>query len=200
VVAGYYDAQPYTNFEAAVVPYALVMPERVDAKTFLPATRSMLLEKEVWQRVGKFDEQLADNEDFAFAQKLKKMKIPIAFASQAKVTWRPRSSLVSFVRMIYRFAKGDAFAGLWRPKVFLIFVRYLVGSGVLLFLLFQRKYTWALNILLVTLVLYSYWALRKNKVYAKKGWYWLPILQITSDIAVMVGTTVGIAKRIFAHS
>lgn len=70
VVAGYYDAQPQTPFEEAVVPYVLVMPDKVNPDTFLPATRSMLVAKKVWLELGGFDEHLSDNEDYAFAKKI----------------------------------------------------------------------------------------------------------------------------------
>ena len=45
VVAGYYSAKPVTVFQKCLVPYILVMPDRVKAKNFLPATRSMAMKK-----------------------------------------------------------------------------------------------------------------------------------------------------------
>jgi len=196
LVAGYYDAAPRTTLELAEVPYVLVMPDKVDPKTFLPATRSMLLEKEVWSRVGEFDEKLADNEDFAFAQQLKKHHVPIAFSRGAQVTWQPRSTLIAFLHMIYRFAKGDSIAGIWRPKVLAIFLRYLLALIVFSYLFGIGQFYFALNILIVGIILYSYWAIRKNIQYARKGWYWLPILQITSDISIMVGSIIGGFKKL----
>ena len=55
VVAGYYEANAHTPFERAAAAYMLVMPERVNERNFLPATRSMALLKSVWKRVGGFD-------------------------------------------------------------------------------------------------------------------------------------------------
>lgn len=185
VIAGYYFANPKTDFEQAVVPYALVMPDSVDPKTFLPATRSMLLPKRVWQKLAGFNESLSDNEDYDFARRLKKANVPTIFAKAAQVEWQPRSDLYSFAVMIFRFARGDAFAQLFRLKVVFIFARYSVGLGVL-FLWWQLA--------IFGFGFYLLWSIYKNKHYVPSGWYWLPILQVVSDFAVMVGTMAGLIQ------
>lgn len=195
VVAGYYRSAAETPFEQAVAPYALVMPDQVDPARFLPATRSMLLPKQVWQEQGGFNEQLNDNEDYAFSRKMAAAGVPIAFARQAVVSWRPRSNLASFWWMIFRFARGDAQAGLWRPKVGLIFGRYAIGV-FLMCLWWLTKNPIVLYLLIMSLVGYTGWSISKNKKYVSKGWLWLPIVQITSDLAVMVGTILGIYKQV----
>ncbi|NCN06766.1 MAG: glycosyltransferase [Candidatus Pacebacteria bacterium] len=195
VVAGYYCGLPKTAFEQAVIPYVLVMPDKVDAISFLPATRSMLITKAVWKKTGGFDEQLSHNEDYAFARQLQNMNISIAFAERAIVGWRPRSSLLAFFCMIYRFAFGDAEAGLFRPKVFFLFFRYvllLLCSVVILFFL-EPKFLFKLWIPLG--VLYSIWAVDKHVRYVPQGWFWLPTLQFTADAAVMAGTIFGWLKK-----
>jgi GT2 family glycosyltransferase len=207
VVAGYYDAKPITPFEVAVVPYALVMPDQVDSQTFLPATRSMLLHKNVWTALDGFDEKLSDNEDYDFARRLRKLAeqqnqsgyelpVEIVFAVGAKVTWLPRSTWHSFANMIYRFARGDARAGLWRPKVGLIFLRYIVVLSIGIVLLSDRNWLWLGIFLLMGAILYSIWSIFKNKRYVPRGWYWLPVLQVTADVAVMLGTLQGVVKRV----
>lgn len=192
VVAGYYYAQPETPFQQAVVPYALVMPERVNPDTFLPATRSLLLAKSTWQKTGGFPEQLSDNEDYAWARSLKQFQIPVTFTSHARVKWFPRQNLQQFATMIFRFARGDAFAQAWRPKVLFIFVRYLLG---VLFLGLWPFFPPAAFILLLGLICYLGWAIKKNLRYVPNGWYWLPILQLVSDVMVMSGTLVGLWQR-----
>lgn len=195
VVAGYYDAQTTSPFTEAVVPYALVMPDRIEADSFLPATRSMLIEKTAWFAVGGFDEHLSDNEDYAFARKLQaKPDIYLTFTDQAKVTWLPRTTLQSFWQMIFRFARGDIQAGIIRPKVLLIFARYLVG-GLLFLSLLSIGMPIFLTVFMGVIIIYSLWAISKNKKYTPRGWYWLPILQIVSDIAVMTGSIAGLFSR-----
>lgn len=196
VVSGYYFAKPQTPFEEAVIPYVLVMPDRVNPDHFLPATRSMLLSKSIWEEVGGFDELLSDNEDYAFAKEIEKARFPIVFAQHAQVEWFPRTSLSAFAWMIFRFARGDIAAGILRPKVVALFGRYLLGLVLTVFLLKFFSAFMTVGILLIGLLGYSLWAIRKNKRYVPKGWYWLPILQITADLMVMSGSVSGFLQRV----
>lgn len=193
VIAGYYSSEPETDFEQAMVPYALVMPGRLDESNFLPATRSMMISKRVWQEAGGFNERLTDNEDFVFAKHLQQMGVDIEFARKASVIWQPRSNLREFYLMVYRFARGDLRAGIVRPKVLLIFFRYLVAFWILMSMIKSGG-----TVVLITLGLgfltYAVWAIEKNYRYAKSGWYWLPVLQISSDMAVMTGSLAGLYR------
>ncbi len=194
VIAGYYQGEAVTSFQQAVVPYALVMPDRVDPESFLPATRSMMLHRLVWEKYDSFDESLSDNEDYALARELKAGGETIVFARQAVVWWRPPSDLLSFFWMLLRFARGDAQAGLFRPKVLLLFLRYVIGvvtTGVL----FLVNVWLALSFVISTSSLYAGWAVVKNKRFVPNGWRWLPTLQLVSDGAVMIGTLWGLVKR-----
>lgn len=191
VIAGYYKGTPHSNFEEAVVPYALVMPDRVNENRFLPATRSVLLEKKVWQDLGGFDEQLTLNEDYPFAKKIVAAGYQISFARKAVVAWVPRKNLAEFATMIERFAQGDAQAGILRPKVTFLFFRYLLLLVLEAIILYYTDWKNAVALLLVLFVLYSLWAIEKNRKYVKKGWYWLPVLQYTADVMVMIGTMKG---------
>jgi glycosyltransferase involved in cell wall biosynthesis len=195
VIAGYYSAQPQTPFEEAVVPYVLVMPDKVNPDTFLPATRSMMIEKKVWKELKGFNEKLSDNEDYDFAHRLKKTGYQIAFAAKARVKWIPRSSLRSFAWMIYRFARGDIQAGLIRPKVLLIFARYILLGLLPIGLLASNQLTLLVFLLGLSSLLYSTWAIFKNLRYVPNGWYWLPVLQVISDFAVMAGSLAGFKKK-----
>jgi len=193
VIAGYYDARPRNALEAAAVPYFLVMPDRVDSTHFLPATRSMLLEKAAWQLVGGFDEDLDPSEDYALAKKLEAMPtVHLDFTAKAKVTWiPPKLSIWRFSLMIYKFARGDIKAKIIRPKVIGIFVRYVVAmiAGMVVALLSIKA---AIILGLIGVGVYTLWAIKKNARYAPEAWYWLPILQIASDLAVMAGFLSGV--------
>ncbi len=180
VVAGYYRGEGKNIFERCQIPYVLVMPDRYDPQSFLPATRSMGMRKSVWLSMGGFDEKLRFAEDYIFARKLREKKYLIISAPKAIVTWRARGTMESFARMIYEHAQGDAYSRAWRPKVALIFIRY----GILVVFPF----------LLLPYLLYAIW---KNYRYVNdpKAIFYLPLLQVTSDLAVMAGTLVGLAKR-----
>lgn len=192
VIAGYYKGVAKNPFEEAVVPYVLVMPDQINPHTFLPATRSMLIEKRVWQALGKFDEQLSHNEDFAFANKIKKAGYKIAFAKDAIVAWFPRQNLTEFENMIERFAMGDIEANIIRPKVVFLFFRYLLLIVLTRLVLLVSGWREVVSLLLTLFVIYSLWAIQKNSKYLTKGWYWLPILQVVSDFAVIKGSIRGL--------
>lgn len=189
VVAGYYQADPMTAFEEAVVPYVLVMPDRVDERHFLPATRSMMIKKSVLEAVGGFDERLSDNEDYDLARRLEAAGHQMRFARKALVTWIPRSTWRGFFVMLFRFARGDVYAGLIRPKMLSVFGRYLLWLGVL-----GWNGWWGVGLAMI----YLGWAIKKNQKYVPHGWYLLPLLQIVADGAVMVGSLAGVGQRILA--
>ena len=195
VVAGYYRGWPQSRLEQAIVPYTLVMPDRLKADSFLPAARSMLLHRSVFERVGRFNESLDVSEDYALAHLLARDKqVKIVLAQEAIVNWRPKQNLNEFIIMVYQMARDDARASVVRPKVWLIFGRYLLVAGLLgLRFIFQIQLALSLGSLL--LIIYALWAVAKNYRYAPKAWYWLPVLQVSSDLAVMLGTTTGLIGK-----
>lgn len=191
VVAGYYKGFAVTVFQKSLIPYALVMPDRVDPKNFLPATRSMAFKKSVWKRAGGFDARLSNNEDYAFARKLKQMGVKMVFVRKAVVAWLPRKNIKQAFIMFYRFALGDIEAGIVRPKVVLVFFRYLLALYLLLF---------TINYLLLTIFFLAYliWSILKNYKYVNnpQALFYLPLIQLTADTAVLLGSTVGFVKKI----
>lgn len=196
VVAGYYSGIAKNTFQKSLIPYVLVMPDRVNPATFLPATRSMALKKSVWIKTKGFNEKLSHNEDYEFAKRLKKMNFNIYFARDAVVYWIPRDSLKTVFNMFYRFALGDAQAGIFRPKVIFIFARYLLGVLIILAFLLTKSYSFLLLILLI-FIFYILWAIFKNYKYVKKrqAFVYLPLLQFCADFAVLYGTSKGFIKN-----
>lgn len=195
VVAGYYEGIATTVFQKCVIPYALVMPDRADPDNFLPATRSVAFTKAIWKKVGGFNNKLSHNEDYVFAKALQKAKAHIVFKKDAIVYWLPRNTLKQTYTMLFRFAYGDAEARIWRPKVILVFLRYLFAL-VLLICFFIFKLNLLEAILLFLFIFYIVWSIRKNYRYVRdiRAIFWLPILQFTADLAVIVGTSLGFVK------
>lgn len=193
VVAGYYEAIAKTSFEEAAVPYFLVMPDQVSYDDFLPATRSMMVHRAVLDKVGRFNESLSDNEDYEFAKRVERYqaqnKKPVLyFTSEAVVKWQPPSTLFQFAKTIFRFARGDVRSGIIRPKVVFLFGRYGVGILVSLLLVMVTSLTTALAFIFLAALTYFGWAVAKNYRYASRGWFWLPLLQLTADLMVMSGS------------
>ena len=118
-------------------------------------------------------------------------------AKDAIVYWRPRKNLRDSFIMFYRFAFGDAESGVIRPKVFLVFLRYFTGLVLVTFYLLTSQ---SIFLLIIFLFLTSYliWAAMKNFRYVKHplAYLYLPILQFTSDLAVLIGTSLGLVKRL----
>lgn len=193
VVAGYYKGLANTIFQKCVIPYALVMPDKVNSQSFLPATRSVAFRKSIWKKVGGFDERLSHNEDYVFAKALQRVKTKIIFAKDAIVYWVPRSSLKQVLIMFFRFAYGDAEAKIYRPKVFILFLRYSVAILSLALEIIYHNFV-LLTLLLFLLLLYILWAIGKNYRYVKHpaAFIYLPVLQFTADFAVLGGTLYGI--------
>jgi len=194
VVAGYAVGVAKTAFQEAVVPYLLVMPDRVNPKTYLPATRSMLIEKETWKQVGGFNEKLNTSEDFVFAVKIRESGVPIIFTADAVVDWVPPTSLTQFAKTIVSFATCDIRAGILRPKVLTVYGRYLLGALFYFALLNMTSPLNATVLVILGVAGYSLWAVSKNAKYVNKGKYWLPILQCIADGGVMIGTGWGAVR------
>jgi len=193
VVAGYYFGLPTTAFESAVVPFVLVQPDQFDPNTFLPATRSMLFRKNVWETIGGFREDLEVSEDYVFAQQVKKYGFKMVATSKALVGWRPRSNLQAFVRMVYQQARYDELGGVRRRKVDLLFARYLVGLLLLATAMMLHSKQLLFFMVLVVFA-YLFWSIYKHKSHVPKGWVWLPVLQLSSDVAVLLGTSSGLLR------
>lgn len=199
VVAGYYEGEANSVFEKCVAPYILVMPDKINPKTFLPATRSMALRKIIWENIGGFDEIFSRNEDYIFAIKLKDKGHNIYFQKSAVVHWFPPKTLYRTYTMFLRHSYGDAESRIFRPKVLLIFLRYIFFFSIVsLSSIFTWKSTLILNTCYLILNTYLVWSILKNFRYVRhwQALIWLPVIQITSDIAVMSGTVLGTLKSL----
>lgn len=195
VVAGYYKGMAENVFQKSLIPYVLVMPDRLNKNDFLPASRSMGLKKSIWKKVGGFPEKYSYNEDYVFAKRLKGINVNIIFSKNAIVNWIPRKNFNEAFIMFYKFAYGDIQSGILRPKVSLIFFRYILGI-VILFASFLL-YPWAIFFLISALFFYIIWAILKNYRYVNdyRAIILLPALQFTSDFAVMLGSIVALGGR-----
>ena len=196
VVSGYYQGLPHSVFEKCLVPYVLVMPDKAAKTEFFPSTRSMAMRRDIWNQSGGFDIRLNHNEDYAFAHWLKRMGVNFVFAPKAIVSWIPRKNLRQAAWMFTRFAIGDVQAGIIRPKVKMLFLRYLIF--IYLFSLAFQSPTLFFPLSLVA-VLYVLWSINKNFRYVRHplAFFWFPVLQITADMSVMFGTLVGLLAKLY---
>lgn len=189
-VSGYYQAKAMTVFEKCVTPYFLVMPNKIKFnREFLPSSRSVAFRKSIWEKVGGYPQKFLYNEDLVFDYNLKKAGVSFYFEPKAIVVWFPPNDLLQTGKKLLNFARGDAQAGIPRPMVKLIFFRYGVGFFLVVFKFYQ--------IFVFLVLFYILWAILKNFRYAKffQALFWLPVIQIISDVAIMIGTVLGKVGR-----
>lgn len=204
VVAGFYKMTGDAPLQKAESVYLGVRPGKFDVN-FLPSTRSIAYKKEVWERVGGFPENLRGAaEDTIFNYKLIKSGAKFSRMKNALVEWGMPTSITNFQFKIYNYAKGDAKSKIWlfpgkgltshNIKALFVVLRYLAG---LIFLILSFKYTALSPILIILILAYLVWSYRK--IFLEFGKVrvalWGPVLQITSDIAVMRGLIEGIFLR-----
>jgi glycosyltransferase involved in cell wall biosynthesis len=196
VAAGYYKGKTNSVFEKCMVPYVLVMPDRINENDFLPAARSMAVKKNVFEKYGLFREDLDHAEDYEFAIRIKRMNVKINFQQLAIVSWIPRENIKDAFIMFYCLSKGDSQARIVRTKVIFIFLRYLIFFVFLVFFMFFNELI-VLGSLLIAFFMYFIWSIQKNYKYVEdlQAIFYLPLIQIVSDIAVMIGTIRGIIPK-----
>jgi len=202
IASGWFEPDPYTDFE--VVMGATVLPtlEEVDPEKFLPSSRSVAFLKSAWEEVGGYPEWLDYGEDLVFDKALCAKYGPFPFANQAVVYFRPRGSLRSFSRQYYLYARGDGKANLWAVRHTIRYLVYLVGLPFILRLIWREKWPgW----LLLFFGIGSY-SRRPAKRLWESTWGWrppsrlrafalIPIIRFVGDVAKMLGYPVGLIWR-----
>jgi glycosyltransferase involved in cell wall biosynthesis len=201
VCAGFFLPDVHTPFEIAMGATVLPQLSDIDPVTFLPSSRSVAFTKTAWQAVGGYPEWIDYCEDLLFDLALREKFGAFAFAPEAIAYFKPRSSLKSFFKQYYRYARGDGKANLWLKRHLIRYGTYLIGVpaiallGVispwfLLFYVFgaglylKRPYQ-RLQPMLRGLS-------RSDKI---KAIGWVPIIRVAGDIAKMLGYPVGVLWR-----
>ncbi|OGD02636.1 hypothetical protein A3D85_01595, partial [Candidatus Amesbacteria bacterium RIFCSPHIGHO2_02_FULL_47_9] len=196
IVSGYYQGVAKNVFQKCLIPFVLVMPDKAGKSEFYPSTRSMAIRKEVFITSGGFDEKLWHNEDYAYAHRLKRQGFNFTFAPHAIVDWLPRQNLRESAWMFTRFALGDIQAGIFRPQVKRLAIRYLIAV-YLFFLALEIRLLFIP--LLVLFIFYILFSIIKNYKYVRDplAFFWFPILQITSDLSIIFGSLIGLLSKAY---
>ncbi len=164
----------------------------------MPSARSIALKKKIWEKVGGFNEKLDRcGEDTLFNHQAKQLGAKFLTVKGALVDWEMPKTWKGAFQKFYHYAKGDGQINL-KPhslKIMMIYARYLLG--ILLFIsgLFLPA-LW--SFLAILIALYFLWAILKNFQYVKAlpALILLPVIQIISDIAVMLGFLLGSLNRV----
>ena len=201
VCAGFFLPDCHTPFEIAMGATVLPQLSDVNPATFLPSSRSVVFTKAAWQAVGGYPEWIDYCEDLLFDLALRKMYGAFAFAPEAIAYFKPRSSLKSFFRQYYLYARGDGKANLWLKRHLIRYGTYLVGVPAIALLGTISPWFWLLYV--VGAILYlkrPYQRLRPmlrgvNRSGQLKAIGWVPIIRVAGDIAKMLGYPVGVRWR-----
>jgi glycosyltransferase involved in cell wall biosynthesis len=202
VVSGWFEPDPYTDFE--VVMGATVLPALwdVDPESFLPSSRSVAFCKEEWEAVGGYPEWLDYSEDIVFDLELRERNGPFPFAPRAVAYFRPRGNMRAFFRQYYRYARGDGKANLWPRRHAVRYVTYLCLLPFFLWLIWCEKWQGWAGLLLGALAycLRPFWRLWP----ATHGWRppsrlralaLVPLIRFVGDVAKMLGYPAGLLWR-----
>lgn len=105
---------------------------------------------------------------------------------KAIVYWPQRATISAAFFQFFNYAYGDGKAFYIRFQTPFLYLRYIVGLGM-----FAAGYIYPVAILFM---LYLAWSVKKNYKYVNNmhAVFYLPILQIISDIAVLLGTSLGL--------
>ncbi len=204
VVAGFYHMTGRHPVNRAMTVFMGVRPGGFDVG-FLPSTRSVAFKKQIWEKVGGFPEKIGGAaEDTVFNYKLIKARAKFSRMKNALVEWGMQGSIGDFYFKIYNYALGDAKSKIWffpgkgfashNIKALLVLFRYSIG---LTLFLFSFKYYVLLPALEFLFLIYLLWSFRK--IFLEFGEWkvalWGPVLQITSDIAVICGFLSGLIYK-----
>lgn len=203
VVSGWFEADPYTDFE--VVMGATVLPARSDIRPeeFLPSSRSVAFLKSAWEAVGGYPEWLDYSEDLVFDMALRDKYGPFPFAETAVAYFRPRGSLRALFKQYYLYARGDGKANLWTKRHAVRYLTYLLALPLIARAIWRaRWYGWVL--LAAGVGAYSR---RPAERLWDSTWGWrppsrlrafalIPIIRLVGDVAKMIGYPIGVLWRL----
>lgn len=202
-VAGFFRPDAHTVLETAMG--ATVLPEArdVNAKTYLPSSRSVAFRREVWERVGGYPNWLDFSEDVVFDLNVRKHYGPFEFEPRALVDFRPRGSLQALARQYFLYARGDGKANLFPRLHALRYFAYLVAAPLLIYAAITvSPWLWLLGALAglayVRLPLRRLWPrlAALAPLDRLRALAYVPLIRLTGDIAKMLGYPVGVAWRV----
>jgi len=202
VVAGFFLPEANTPYEVAMGATVLLQLADVKPEKFLPSSRSVAFTRAAWQAVDGYPEWLDYCEDLVFDFALLEKYRPFAFAPEAIAYFKPRSSLKSFCKQYYRYARGDGKAHLWLKRHLLRYGTYLIGVPAIALL--STITPWFLLLYVVGVALYLKRPYQRliplmrslNRSGQLKAIGWVPIIRVAGDIAKMIGYPIGLVWRL----
>ncbi|UCC85810.1 MAG: glycosyltransferase [Anaerolineales bacterium] len=199
VVAGFFVPDSSNPFEIAMGATVLPSLSEIKAHHFLPSSRSIAFTRTAWQASGGYPEWLDYCEDLIFDFRLRALFHPFAFAPRAVAHFRPRSSLRSFFKQYYLYARGDGKADLWRKRHAIRYLTYLVAAPLLLILGWRGDAWWwavGAGLAMAGMLGRPYrrlWSMLQPLAWDERlqAILWVPIIRVIGDLAKMIGYPAG---------
>lgn len=206
---GFFVPDAETVFEIAMAATILPALDDVDPQRFLPSSRSVAFLKSAWESAGGYPEWLDYCEDLIFDFRMNALAPSTANAfvwcPGATVHFRPRSSLRSFWRQYYRYARGDGKADLWRMRHAVRYVTYVVVLPLITLLLLRGGLARMAGLAAFAAGIVVYCRRPWQRLDALSGGLsrrqriqsaaYVPLIRAVGDLAKMAGYPVGLAWR-----
>ena len=116
VSMGAYRPIAETFLERCMAAVNLPDPEDWDEATFMPSGRSVAFRRSAIEAAGGYPEWLAIGEDMYVDHRWRDLGMDMRLARDAVVWWRLRPDLRSTWTQYFRYARGDAIAGMYPER------------------------------------------------------------------------------------
>ncbi len=127
VAMGFYRPLADSFLQRAMACVNLPDADELDEATFMPSGRSVAFTKEAIERVGGYPEWLDIGEDMFVDHRFRELGLDMRLVPHAVVNWPLRESLAETWRQYFRYARGDAEAGMFPERHALRFGVYSAG-------------------------------------------------------------------------
>jgi len=198
VAMGYYEPVATTFFERITTCLTLPDADQINPERFMPSSRSIAFRRAVWERVGGYPEWLDIGEDMSFDFSVVATGVKRAFVPDAIARWHTRPTLRAFLRQYFRYARGDAVAGMYLRRHLIRFISY--GAGVALIVLAFAIWQWLIAIPAFGITSWlrpayrrAWRRLRGSERIA--AFVLMPFLLVLQDVAKMAGYLAGLPHR-----
>jgi glycosyltransferase involved in cell wall biosynthesis len=198
VAMGFYAPVAEDPFARSMAAVNLPLDaSELDPSTFMPSARSVAYRRDAIDAVGGYPEWLAIGEDMWVNHRWRERGLDMRLAPGAVVRWPLRPDLASTWRQYYRYARGDAQAGMHPERHAL---RFGVYAGLVAALASDRR--WPKALALVGAVAYARtpirrgWARAGTPVEKAVATAMVPALMAFVDVAKMAGYAAGLLGRL----
>jgi glycosyltransferase involved in cell wall biosynthesis len=198
VAMGFYEPITDTFLQRCMAAVNLPLdPAEIDPATFDPSARSVAYRRDAIDAVGGYPEWLPIGEDMWVDLRWRERGLDMRFAPDAVVRWRLRPGLTSTWRQYFRYARGDAQAGM-HPERHAVRLGVYAGLGAAV----AARRTWPKVIVAAGAVAYARTPVRRawrriddprERALATAA---VPLLMAWTDTAKMAGYAAGLADRV----